>query len=148
VLQSAYVFDVVASRELYTDTPSVGESAVGVAGTLGAGTGLLPRECCMVVTLRTAVATRSGRGRMFLPSPLYSSNLASQDAWATGTGGWYSAVGTFMDKLMAGVDVTHSTFGHHLSLRVHSRRHATSYDVTSYVRRLQPHWLRSRMTSP
>jgi len=148
VLQSAYTFDTVDSRELGTDTPAIGSSAVGAAGTLGAGTGLLPREVCMVVTLRTAVATRSGRGRMFIPSPLYSSNLASQDAWLTGTGGWYAAVGAFFDALVAGRDVTHGSIDHHYSLRVYSRKRNASYDVTSYTRRLQPHWLRSRMSAP
>lgn len=148
VLSNLYTFDEVAVRELQTNEPTIGSVAVGAAGTLGAGTRALPREVCMVVTLHTSVATRSGRGRMFIPSPLYSSHLASQDAWLTGTGGWYAAVGDFFEKLLDGHDVEHDLIAHHLSTRVYSRRHNTSYDVTSYTRRLQPHWLRSRMSVP
>lgn len=44
------------------------------AVTVAAGTSLNrhPYECCMVVSLRTAIPTRSGRGRMYLPLDGYT----------------------------------------------------------------------------
>lgn len=39
---------------------------VSHAGT-GAGTGLLPKQCAVALTLRTAVSTRRTRGRIYLP---------------------------------------------------------------------------------
>lgn len=42
----------------------VGHAGVGVAGT---GPGFLPNQCALVLTIRTAVNTARGRGRMYLP---------------------------------------------------------------------------------
>jgi hypothetical protein len=45
-----------------------GVSNVSYAGTL-TGSSMMPLEVAMVLSLRTATLTRSGRGRMYLPSP-------------------------------------------------------------------------------
>jgi hypothetical protein len=123
------------------------ETSVGNVGTLAAGTGALPSEVCLVAKLSTALATRSGRGRLFFASPIYSSYLSSPDQWNTG-GAYWTAVNAFLTSLKNGLDVTHDTIAHHYSLRVWSRKRGDSHDVTGYSMRQQPHWLRSRLTAP
>ncbi len=52
------------------------QSAHSLAGT-GAG-GALPQEVAVCVSLRTALPTRAGRGRFFLPSPILTTCVASR----------------------------------------------------------------------
>ena len=147
MLPAAYSVSDVSVRELYTSTPAQGVHAISAAGTLSGSSGNLPREVCLILSLKSAVATRSGRGRMFIPSPLNSGFLSSQDVWDTASAYW-SAVNTFGNALLAGRTFTSGVLDYHLSCRIHSRTRNEDYDLTSFVRRPQPHWLRSRATAP
>lgn len=137
----------IGTRELFSSTPAAGSKVVGALGTLPNGTGLLPAEICGVITWRTAIATRSGRGRVFIPGPAYSSELVGRDTWKTSTG-FLTAMQAFANKVMAGANFTHSAEVWHISGRVHSRTDSVSRDITSAVVRSRPHWLRSRSTAP
>ena len=146
-INSAWRLDAIAVRELGTSSPTVAEVGVGLAGTLANGTGNLPREICQVVKITTALATRSGRGRVFMPSPFYSSYLDGPDSINT-AGGWWTSVKALFDALIAGRTVTHDLVDHHYSLNVWSRKQGQRHDATGYVQRQAPHWLRSRATAP
>lgn len=147
VLAAAYTFDEIQVRELFTETPAEAASTVGLAGTLTPGSGQLPREVCMVLSFKSDVATRSGRGRIFIPSPQNSSYLVAPDTWST-SGAYWTNVGALGAQLLTGQNVTFNLIDYHVSLRIHSRKHNATYDVKSYLRRPAPHWLRSRSTAP
>lgn len=142
-LRTIFTLEDLTVRELFTSTPAEATKAINAAGTLGTLSGFLPRQVCLLMTLRTAVATRSGRGRIFLPSPKQSSFLSDPDEWSTSAGLWLAAV-ALGDQFLAGSTVAHSGLDTHYSLRIYSRSKSATYDVTSYLLRKQPHWLRSR----
>ena len=132
------------------DDPEAGEATVNAAGTLATGSGtILPHALCMRVTLRTALASRRGRGRFHAPWPGVGGYKSSTnaDTWNVG-GAYWNAVVAFANALAAGHDVTHDLIDHHLSLRVHSRVDATTRDVTSVVPRTEVSYLRSRLSAP
>lgn len=146
VLVADYTFDDITVTNLPPPTTVEAVHTVNSTGTLASGSGDLPQEVAMVVSLRSALANRRGRGRLFIPSPLHSSHLDAPDEWQAGDAYWAN-VGTLMDAMLAGHDFTAGLGGlvnFHASLRVWSRAGSASHDVTSYVRRKQPHWLRSR----
>lgn len=142
-LRTIFTLEDLTVRELFTSTPAEATKALGLAGTLGTLSGFLPRQIVLLMTLRTAVATRSGRGRMFLPSPKQSAHLNDPDEWDTGSGLWLAAT-ALGNEFLAGKTVAHSGLDTHYSLRIHSRADSATYDVTSFLLRRQPHWLRSR----
>lgn len=129
------------------DPQEAGLAGVAELGTLAAGTGTLPHGLCARVTIKTGLASKRGTGRFHAPWPGYSSFLASFDAWASG-GTYMTAVTNFANKLLAGHDVTHDAVDHHYSLRVHSRRDATTRDALSVVPRTQVSYIRSRLSAP
>jgi hypothetical protein len=120
------------------------------AGTLYAGTDDLPKEICQVMTIRTNYAKRSGHGRIFIPSPLKSAALQTNNTWKTSDTYWTHAA-TFGDKLLAQHSFSYGTLGGftgNLVCNVYSRVHDEIHEMSGYVRRPNPHWLRSRATSP
>jgi hypothetical protein len=150
ILPSAITFDELTVRSILPDVEVTAAHTVGLSGLLSAGEGDLPVECCTVCTLRTGNATRSGRGRMFIPSPLASSYLDSPDHWDASSEYW-SAINVFMNDLQDGHDFDYGdldAFSAHLSLVVWSRHLDEAFDSTSFTVRSRPHWLRSRSTSP
>lgn len=150
MLAPGYTVQEVHIRELYSGTPREAISTVNGAGTGAAETANMPVEVCKVISWKTNVATRRGRGRIFVPSPVRASALNTADAWATADTYWSNAT-TFINALLAGDDYSYGTggaFTSHQSLRVHSRAGNTDFDVTAGVQRVRPHWLRSRSTSP
>jgi hypothetical protein len=134
-------------RELGTDSPTTAEVISHENGTLTLGSGVLPLGCCPVISLHTALATRSGRGRFHTPNPGSSSFMAGPKAWTTSGALWTGLV-AIKDALLAGHDATHDTVSHHYSCRVWSRKLNTSHDVNSIVVRTLPGYLRTRMTAP
>lgn len=129
------------------DPAEAGEVGVDTVGTLAAGTGNLPTGACARVTVRTALASRRGRGRFHAPWPGYASYLASANVWDTSKA-YYQNVAAFAQSLKNGWDVTHDLIVHHYSLRVHSRVDRETRDATSAVTREGVSYLRSRLTSP
>jgi hypothetical protein len=145
-----YTVDAFTIRELGVEEPAVHEVAVGDAGTLSSQTGELPAECCMVITWRTAVATRSGRGRQFIPSPRGSGALSGPDTWKV-SGPYWEHAADWIALIVAGHTFSYGEGGleeSQLTPEVWSRVHNTGHDITSGVRRSRPHWLRSRSTAP
>lgn len=148
-LPTTITVDELAVRELYSNTPYVAAVSLNDTGQVAAGTAF-PREMVRVLTFRTDVATRSGRGRQFLPTPQTAGSLSSAENYVT-SGTWFSNLEAYRDKLLAGHDMAYGTGGlleAHLSVRVHSRVKNTDYDVTSILIRQRAHWLRSRASAP
>lgn len=107
----------------------------------------IPREVAAIITWKTGTHTRSGRGRIFVPAPADAHHLASRNAWNTGTAYW-SGLEAFAGAVLEGWDTPFETPDVHLSGRVYSRVDAVTRDITSYIVRLEPHWLRSRASAP
>lgn len=150
MLADDYSVDQLAVRQLDSETPWVRDRELNLTGTLGSVSGELPVECCLVLSWRSDLATRSGRGRIFVPSPLGSAALQAPDKWSTTAQYWIHA-GTFADRYMTEQDVDYGTGGidtFHLFPMVWSRVHQEGYTLTSWIRRSRPHWLRSRSTAP
>ena len=150
MLSVSYTVDTLAIRELNTALPKAHEKATGGAGSITSGSGPLPREVCQLVTLKSDVATRSGRGRMFIPSPLASSFLSANDAWNT-AGVYWTAATAFFNALITPHTFAYGSGGIYnatLTAEIWSATHGQGYDVTSFVQRQAPHWLRSRSTAP
>jgi hypothetical protein len=126
---------------------------IGENGTLAGADGVLPREICMTLSLRSNHTSRRAQGRIEVPSSLNSSNLDSSANWKTDSAYWNNT-GTFADALLAGHDLGVLGVDGHLSTRVYSRRQhqegkdPKTYDVDSYVRRPRPRWLRRRVSIP
>lgn len=149
-LNAQWTLEELLLRGVGPEDGNADSKQINAAGTLANGSGVLPREICMVLSLRTNYAKRSGHGRLFIPSPMYSSYLNTGDQWATG-GAYWTAAAAFGAKLVAGWTLTYGVGGAQsapMRINVWSRRHQENHEVTSYVRRPQPHWLRSRATSP
>jgi hypothetical protein len=129
------------------------EHAIGLAGTLASiGGGPLPKECVCVLTLKTETPGRSGRGRMFIPSPRQANYVRDPTEWQPPSaivGNQYTtAITAFRDALLAGHDFTEASLNYHLSARVWSRTDGLTRDVSSGIVRLPVRWLRSRSTAP
>jgi hypothetical protein len=141
--------DELAIRELYDNEPRVAAVSLNDTGQITVGTAF-PREIVRVMTLRTDVATRRGRGRMFMATPQTAGSLSSAENFVV-SGTWFTNLEAFRDDLLAGHDFDYGVGGlasAHLSCRVHSRVGNTDYDVTSILIRQKTHWLRSRSTAP
>jgi hypothetical protein len=143
-LNSAYtVREVTAEKLVGGHAVSVGVHEVNLAGTLSCA-GVCPRELALLVRLQSTHAGRRGKGRMFLPSPLGSDALSSQDIWSTSHAYW-TAAGTLSTLLTTGG----GTFGGiAIAFGVYSRKDDALYPIAGVNRDVRPHWLRSRMTAP
>lgn len=137
-----------------TDVPREASKTIGLAGTTGGGSDMLPVPTCLLTTFYTDAAIRSGHGRMFLPAAVSATGLTGAGLWET-TSTWYGLTKTFLDELVSTHSVDDGASGTNtLHPIVYSRTRraipgaAFAFFITSYTRRLQPHWLRSRMTSP
>lgn len=147
-LPSVWTIDEIVSRELFDATPGEHSVAIGAAGSLVAsGAFRAAKELCLILNMKSAVATRSGRGRMFFPSPLYDGYLGDQTNWLQ-SGNYWTKVGLFKDALLAGHDFLSDLTDYHISARIFSRKLQETFDITSITRRPAYHWLRSRSTAP
>ena len=136
------------------DVPSEWSKTIGTAGTRASSGWTLPVPMCMLVSVKTNAAVRSGHGRMFMPPGLVPGALLAGGLWSL-TLTYGTAVSAFFDALLAGHDIgTEGIDASHLSYVIYSRTRRQAglsqyyFDVTSYVRRAAPHWLRSRSTAP
>ena len=123
------------------------------AGALSVGTGTVPREATLTLSLRSSHTSPRTRGRISIPSPRNPSMLDGSSNWLT-SGSYWTNVGTFADALLAGKDIGIGGVDGHLSTRIYSRvAHQTGVgdkttDVDTYLRRPRPRWLRRRVTAP
>lgn len=132
-----------------TDIPESASVAIGEAGTVALSSSNFPQEGCALLQLRTASASRSSRGRMFLP-PFMNEGYVQRDSWVAG--GQLAAINTFADELIATHDVSEDGGATHVNVNtvVYSRtRRGRTLDpytflITSYARDPRVHWLRSR----
>lgn len=127
-----------------------GTRAAGALGTLAVGgaTGhTFPKELALVITWKTAHAGRTGRGRIFVPSPGYASFGADRTGWLT-SGVFWGGVQAFVTAVTTPHTVAHGGIDHRYTLGVYSRADNTIRAVTAGVPRSQYHWLRSRSTAP
>lgn len=156
LLPSASVLDVLRGFRIpavYGDPTDVAEKAFGLAGTLGASDGQLPREVCCVVGLRTNSSSRRKQGRLFLPSTYHSGYVTSAGVWLAASA-HRTSINTFFGALLAGHDTTLFHVGAHFSARIYSRQtHKEGVgdkttDIKRYVIRARPHWLERRQTAP
>ncbi len=138
-----------------TDVPEEASITIGSVGSITTSGDQLPPPICPLVTFYTNAAIRSGHGRCFMPNPGNAAVLAASGAWDITAAPFAAAYPNFLTALRSAIhpDVPvdpDST----LSQVVYSRtRHARGdsqyyFDVVSANLRLQPHWLRSRMTAP
>lgn len=152
-LHTQYTLDSIDLRRIL-GAPEEATVAIGAAGTYNpAGATKCPKELCMVVTIKTAHATRRGRGRVFIPSPRSTDALADPTSFVVTTdpSTYWHEVSVLFDEFLEGQDFVWGTLGSetaHMSLRVYSRKDAATYDATGYVQRTAYHWLRSRATAP
>lgn len=146
VLNEAYsVADITVERVVGGAVVETAVAAVGLNGTLGAGAAVpLPREVSMLLRLTSSRAGRSGKGRLYLPSPLNATQLTSPDSWATGEPYWTKA-GLLGALLLTDIVDTADTL---VSFGVYSRVHDEWNRLVGQARDERPHWLRSRMTAP
>lgn len=137
----------VQVRELGTDTPTAAEHVDGGAGDIAAPASYMPHTVCARASIKTDVATRSGRGRFHFPSPVTPTFLSSPDLWNMGST-YIVACQAVLDALLSGHTVSHDSLDHHYSLRVWSRKENAAYDVTSGKIQQGVSSLRTRLTSP
>lgn len=156
LLPTSSVLDVLRLFQIpdtYGDDSVSVDKLIGSAGTLAGADGVLPREVCLTLSLRSNHTSRRSQGRIEIPSPLNSGCLDSSANWKTDTAYWTN-IGTFADALLAGHDLGILGADGHLSTRVYSRRQhqegkdPKTVDVDSYTRRPRPRWLRRRVSIP
>lgn len=124
-----------------------GVHAVNLAGTVAEGSSR-PREICYILSWKTDLATRSGRGHIAVSCPLVDS-LYSGQSFNMGAAYFASgAVPAFLAKLNAGHDWGGEIAAGHLSHIVYSRKHDSYADVKTRIIRSKPRWLERRQTAP
>jgi hypothetical protein len=132
--------------------PSESSLTIAAAGTRAVGTFGEPLGLSQVVSFKTNAAIRSGHGRMWIP--IVDKDVLNTSGQLITTGALATATTAFFDELKSNHGVTIVADSWTLSQVVYSRtRRARGdanyyFDVTAYIRRLTPHWLRSRMTAP
>lgn len=156
-LKTAYTLNSLTVREELapgdTSIPAESVQTIGLAGTLGGGDTLLPLSMVQLVTFRTNAAVRSGHGRMFMPSSRASADLDANALWLA-TNPYWTNVTAFCNELKTHHDMGILGADGTLAQVVYSRtRRARGdadyyFDVTAFVQRNKPHWLRSRATAP
>lgn len=132
--------------------PEEATQTIGLLGTRAVGTFGEPIGLSQVVSFKTNAAVRSGHGRMWLPV-IDKDTLTTTGVFTT-TGAFATAITAFFDELKSNHGITIALDSWIASQVVYSRtRRARGdanfyFDVTAYVRRMTPHWLRSRQTAP
>jgi hypothetical protein len=129
------------------DVPAVTALVKNQVGTLANGTGTLPDGISAILQIKSSAASRSGRGYMGLPSPMYSSYLASNNAWGTGLTTPVNAFGNLLkDTLTIGTLLdTHTSCIVYSKTRAIRSESPNEWDIVSASLRSKPSWRRSRM---
>lgn len=99
-----------------------------VSATSGLGTATRPHQCAMVLSLRSATATRSGRGRMYWPSLAGNFNGATLRVADTYVPTFLTAMNVYLAAVRGLIDTELGAQGVYLA--VHSRKNLTAYQVT------------------
>lgn len=150
-LHTQYTVDRIELRGI-VGTSGDALKPIGLAGTYNpASTQAIPKELCLVITLKTDHPGKSGHGRIFMPSPRSADGLGDATSWrvVTDESTYWKECQDFANLILAGHDAHGGdTDAYHLSGRLWSRKNNTTYDLTGAVPRTPYHWLRSRSTAP
>lgn len=144
------LLDLTATEEDYPGAvPGQGIKPINLAGTRTASDALEANGLTQVVTLLTNTPKRYARGRMFMPSPINSTALASGGNFLQ-SGLYWTGITAFMNALVAGHTAGSTDYTPAVYSKSQADRGETPYlfPVTGYIQRPTPHWLRSRMTTP
>jgi hypothetical protein len=125
--------------------------SIELAGTL---TGLdheASEGICVWSKAQVSEVFKGNHGGWHTPPQLHSTWLTSSGVWATSSTAW-TATKSVNDALLAGVDYD-AGLGHVSYILYSQTRHRRGdanyyFDVTNLVRDVQPHFLRSRLTTP
>lgn len=150
-ISSSCQIETLTVKELYETPAEVYDFPIAVGGSAVSGTAT-PRELCRILSLRTGLAGRRYRGRVFIPAPQNAGILLSSngDLFDTSSS-WWTYGNQFADDLLSGDDYTYGPGGlytAHLSLRVYSRVGGFDTDVTGILKPQDVHYLRSRHSVP
>ena len=149
-LRALRAYHIPATYGADTDVATLSESQ---AGALSIGTGTVPREVTCTLTLRSTHTSRRSMGRLSLPSPRNPSTLDGSSNWVLASS-YIANIKTFADALLAGRDIGTLGADGHLSTRIYSRKDHIegdtdpTWDVSTYIVRPRPRWLRRRTTAP
>lgn len=99
-----------------------------VSTTAGLGVATRPHQCAMVLSLRSATATRSGRGRMYWPSLAGNFNGATLRVADTYVPTFVAAMNVYLAAVRGLIDTELGSQGVYLA--VHSKKDLTAYQVT------------------
>ncbi len=128
---------------------------IGTLGSISPSGDSLPIPTAVLVTLYTNAAVRSGHGRSFLPNPELAANLDANGKFDTATAWWTGALASWCAQMPTDSRVNDGLLvDQDLSLVIYSHtRHAAGqpsyyFDVVQATPKVNPHWLRSRMTAP
>ena len=133
--------------------PATAAEALNVLGVNTASGDATPDGLCPFIFFKTDVASRSSRGGTHVPGPFNANILDSAGRWDT-TAGWWGSLST-----LAGVFSSNpfGSFGEspdlgHFNWVVYSRTRRKrdtapwTFKITQAGGRVQPRWLRRRMT--
>jgi hypothetical protein len=133
--------------------PAESVASINLAGTRAPGDTKLPTGLCQLATIRTNAAVRSGHGRLWMPPAVDGASLAATHTFVA-AGTYQLANKAFLDELQLHHDMGLLGVDGHLDTVIYSRtRRARGdadyfFDMTAYILRAEPHWLRSRQSAP
>jgi hypothetical protein len=128
LMETTTTYRGVGAKRIFPVPPGVETAVVSDTGFGSGGTGQAPTQCCGLITWRTAVGSRHGRGRMYTPF------CAVTDLQ---TNGYFSAAyivklngiaGTLSTPIVCGVTNTNT-----LSLIIWDRKNQVAYPVTNWT---------------
>lgn len=134
-----------------SDVPSIAQEPLNLLGANVASGDATPDGLCPFIFFKTDAATRSGRGGTHILGPFNANILDSVGRWDTAAG-WWSSASALAAKFSDNMEDTFSTTGD-VNWVIYSRtrrKRAQSpfvFGVTASGVRIQPRWLRRRMTS-
>lgn len=150
---SGFVDQVVAKQVMdpkIKDSPLEAQHIVNAAGTHSPPGAVVPQSLCGVVSLKTQLASRRGRGHLFMPPALSATSFTAD--LLTVSDPYYVALTAFATALQKGCTLSPTWSGTHLSqwsLCIFSKAAAllSQTDVaicSAVIVKPKAYWLRSR----
>ena len=151
ILADSFTFqEVTVTDENYPgSTHGQGVAVDGLPGTRTAANSSLDGAMCGLISFKTAVAKRYGRGHLFMAPAWDSTQATNGHVWNTG-GTYYSTMTAFKDSLMAGHTAGSTDYAPIIFSRTLEKRGETPFvfPITGATVNLTQHWLRSRSKAP
>jgi hypothetical protein len=136
-----------------TAVPQSSYKSINAAGSRTPTSLNLSPAVCILVSIKTNAAVRSGHGRMWMPPALGHDTIQAPNTWTT-SNAYYTAVTAFMNELNSNHTISVGLTNGHLATVIYSRtrreRGDSNYyfDMTGYAIRSDQRFLRSRLTAP